>query len=118
MTVRRARSVRALALAVLLGGAAPPVSAQPPAPAPVTHVLATLTVPAAADRARLTALLPEEVRATVRLYLDGKIQQWYGRADNRGVMFILNAASIADARALVEELPLAKAGSPRSNTPR
>jgi hypothetical protein len=35
--------------------------------------------------------LPNEVRETVNLYLDGKIDQWYSLQDRRGVLFILNA---------------------------
>jgi hypothetical protein len=52
--------------------------------------------------------MPEEVRATVKLYLDGKIQQWYARADGRGVMFIFNCSSVAEAKAITDEMPLVK----------
>jgi hypothetical protein len=100
-----------LALAAL--GAAAPLAAQTPAPtptAPTTAVLATLTVKADADRAKIPGVMPAEVRDTVRLYLDGRIQQWYGRADGRGVVFILNVGSVADAKALTDTLPLVKAG--------
>jgi hypothetical protein len=34
--------------------------------------------------------------------LDGKIQQWYARADGRGVMFILNVTDTTAAKALME----------------
>ena len=30
-------------------------------------------------------IMPAEIRATVPLYLDGKIQQWFTRGDGRGV---------------------------------
>jgi hypothetical protein len=49
-----------------------------------------------------------EIRATVPLYLDGKIQQWFTRGDGRGVIFILNCKDVAEARALIESLPLSK----------
>jgi hypothetical protein len=81
----------------------------PPTAAPATQVLATLTVNAGVDRAAIMKVMPEEVRDTVKLYLDGKIQQWYSRSDGRGVVFILNATSAADAKALMDALPLAKA---------
>jgi hypothetical protein len=85
-------------------------TAQPPAPpAPTTAVLVNLTVKPE-DRAKLPPVMPQEVRDTVRLYLDGKIQQWYSRADGRGVMFILNCTSVEEARTLMGGLPLAKAG--------
>ena len=102
----------ALALAAL-AGAASPLAAQAPAQAPAaptTAVLATLTVKADADRTKIPGVMPAEVRDTVRLYLDGKIQQWYARADGRGVVFILNAGSVADAKAITDTLPLVKAG--------
>jgi hypothetical protein len=52
--------------------------------------------------------MPAEIRATVPLYLDGKIQQWFTRGDGRGVIFILNCKDVAEARALIESLPLSK----------
>lgn len=53
-------------------------------------------------------IMPAEIRATVPLYLDGKIQQWFTRGDGRGVIFILNCRDEAEARGLIENLPLAK----------
>ena len=102
---------RVLALFAVLLAATPPLLAQqtPPAAAPTTQVLATLTVNAGVDRAAIMKVMPEEVRDTVKLYLDGKIQQWYSRVDGRGVVFILNATSVADAKALTDTLPLVKA---------
>ena len=99
-----------LALFAVLAAATPLRAQQPPpAPAPTTQVLATLTVNAGVDRAAIMKVMPGEVRDTVKLYLDGKIQQWYSRADGRGVVFILNATSTADAKALMDTLPLVKA---------
>ena len=107
MTVRHAFVVLGLALASSAASVA--LSAQAPATAPTTSVLVTLTIKPDADRAAVTKTLPDEVRATVKLHLDGKIQQWYGRSDGRGVVFILNATSVADAKAAMETLPLSKA---------
>jgi hypothetical protein len=42
------------------------------------------------------------------LYLDGKIQQWFTRGDGKGVIFLLNCKDVAEARALVESLPLSE----------
>jgi len=83
--------------------------AQPPAAPPTTQVLTALTVKNDIDRAQIMKVMPDEVRATVKLYLDGKIQQWYSRSDGRGVIFIINATSVADAKALTDQLPLSKA---------
>ncbi|HEY7291758.1 MAG TPA: hypothetical protein VH583_18110 [Vicinamibacterales bacterium] len=83
--------------------------AQAPAPTPTTAVLVNLTVKPDVDRADVMKVLPEEVRETVKLYLDGRIQQWYSRSDGRGVVFILNAPDVASAKAAMEGLPLSKA---------
>ena len=103
--------IRVLALLAALLATAAPLRGQqpPPATAPTTQVLATLTVNAGVDRAAIMKVMPDEVRDTVKLYLDGKIQQWYSRVDGRGVVFILNATSVADAKALTDTLPLVKA---------
>jgi hypothetical protein len=85
------------------------LSAQQAAPpAPVTAVMAVLTVRPDANQAARAKVMPDEVRATVKLYLDGKIQQWYSIADGRGVMFIFNCRTVAEAKALTDELPLVK----------
>jgi len=57
---------------------------------------------------QIMAVIPEEIRATVKLYLDGKIRQWYSRGDGKGVVFVVDAKSEDEARAIVETLPLAK----------
>jgi hypothetical protein len=95
-------------LGLILWSARGTLAAQSPAPAPTTAVLVSLTIRADADRAQVMTVLPDEVRDTLRLYLDGKIQQWYGRSDGRGVVFIMNCATVADAKALMDGLPLAK----------
>jgi len=100
---------RYILLSAALVGLATPALAQPPAAAPTTQVLTALTVKSDVDRAQIMKVMPEEVRATVKMYLDGKIQQWYSRSDGRGVVFILNATSVADAKALTDQLPLSKA---------
>lgn len=53
--------------------------------------------------------LPIEVRETAKLYLAGKIDQWYFRKDNGSVVFILNVTTVDEARSLLESLPLGKA---------
>jgi len=57
---------------------------------------------------QIMALIPAEIRATVQLYLDGKIREWYSRGDGKGVIFMVDARSEDEARALMETLPLAK----------
>ncbi len=58
---------------------------------------------------QVMALIPDEIQATVRLYLDGKIREWYSRGNGKGVIFLLDVKTEEEARALMETLPLAKA---------
>src|SRR5262249_31204423 len=48
------------------------------------------------------------IRATVQLYIDGKIREWYSREDGKGGVFLLNTWDVAEARSIMESLPLAK----------
>ena len=57
---------------------------------------------------QIMAVIPAEIRATANLYLDGKIRQWYSRGDGKGVIFLVDAKTEDEARALMETLPLAK----------
>ena len=56
---------------------------------------------------QIVAIMPAEIRATVKLYFDGKIRQWYSRGDGKGVIFLVDAKTVDEARALMETLPLA-----------
>jgi len=86
-----------------------PVHAQPPTPPKTTDVLVLMTVKAGVQREQIAKVLPSEVRATVRLYLDGKLRQWFQRSDGKGVVFIIPATTVAEAQAIMENLPLAQA---------
>src|SRR5262249_32583626 len=61
------------------------------------------------DPAKVFAILPNEVRETVDLHLNGKIDQWYSQQERRGVLFILNVTDPAAARDMLERLPLGQA---------
>jgi len=58
---------------------------------------------------QIMAVIPEEIQATVQLYLDGKIREWYSRGDGKGVVFLVEAKTEDDARSIMDTLPLAKA---------
>src|SRR6266567_9359387 len=79
----------------------------PPQPK-ITGVLTILSPKPGVTPEQVMKIMPAEIRATVPLYLDGKIQQWFTRGDGRGVILILNCKDVAEARALIESLPLAK----------
>ena len=73
-----------------------------------TEVMVILTAKQTVTRQQIMAVMPAEIRATVKLYLDGKIRQWYSRGDGRGVIFLVDAKTEEEARAIMETLPLAK----------
>ena len=75
---------------------------------PAAGVLTILTPKPGATVEQIMKIMPAEIRATVPLYLDGKIQQWFTRGDGRGVIFLLNCKDVEEARALIESLPLSK----------
>ncbi len=92
---------------------AAPASAQntPLPPVPTTKILAishSTGTPLTPDQR--AAIMPHEVHDTVDAYLNGKIDQWYFQTDGKGVVFIVNASSIEDAKAILEKFPLGKAG--------
>ena len=74
----------------------------------VTGVLVILTVKQGVAREQVMAVLPAEIRATVQLYLGGKIREWYSRGDGRGVVFLLDTKDVAEAQAIMDGLPLGK----------
>ena len=53
--------------------------------------------------------LPEEVPATLRLYLDGKLEQFWLRDGEAGVIFLMSVDSIDEADRLLKSLPLGRA---------
>jgi hypothetical protein len=73
-----------------------------------TEVLVIETAKQGVTFQQVMAVIPAEIRATVKLYLDGKIRQWYSRGDGRGVVFLVAAQTEDEARAIMETLPLAK----------
>jgi len=82
---------------------------QPSVVAPkATEVLVIETAKRGVTAQQIMAVIPDEIRATVKLYLDGKIRQWYSRADGKGVIFLVGAKTEGEARAIMEKLPLAK----------
>lgn len=71
-----------------------------------TGVLVLLTVKPGVTREQVMKFMPAEIRATVRLYLEGTIQQWYARGDGRGAVFVLNSKDVSEAEAVIDRLPL------------
>ena len=81
----------------------------PRVPVPkTTEVLVILTAKQGVTPQQILPFMPSEIRATVKLYFDGKIRQWYSRGDGKGVVFLVDAKTVDEARAFMETLPLAK----------
>lgn len=108
----KAIRIAAVALTLTLTGViamTDPSPAQTQAPSPATTgVLVILTVKAGITREQVMAVMPDEVRQTVQLYLNGKIREWYSRSDGRGAVFLLDVKDVAEGHAIMDALPLAK----------
>ena len=73
-----------------------------------TEVMVILTARQGVSREQIMKVMPAEIRATVKLYLDGKIRQWYSRGDGRGVVLFLDVNTVEEAHAIMDTLPLSK----------
>ena len=73
-----------------------------------TEVMVILTARQGVTAQQIMPVIPAEIRATVKLYLDGKIRQWYSRGDGKGIVFLVDAKTEDEAQAIMETLPLAK----------
>ena len=107
MKITLASSLAALIICLMGSGLGHAQSAGPSTP--TTRILAIGTVNPGVDPAAVRAILPTEVRETVKLYLDGKIDQWFSLQGRNGVVFILNVTDIAEAHDMLEKLPLGQA---------
>ena len=74
-----------------------------------TSVLVIQTPKQGVTFQQVMSVIADEIQATVKLYLDGKIREWYSRGNGKGVIFLLDVKTEDEARALMEALPLAKA---------
>lgn len=90
--------------------ATPSIAQAPPFTPTTTGVFVILTSKPGVTREQILSIIPNEVRDTVKLYLDGRIREWYSRGDARGVVFLLDSKDVEDARALMDSLPLSKEG--------
>ena len=59
---------------------------------------------------QLQTFMPNEVPATLQLYLDGNMEQFWLRQDGNGVVFLMTTSTAEDAASLLKALPLGKAG--------
>lgn len=104
-------SVFSVAIALTVIPALSPVANAAPLPTvQTTKIIAIGTVTPGATQEAISKVLPQEVRETVQLHLDGKIEQWNVRNDQLGVVFVLNITDVEEARAIFANMPLDRAG--------
>jgi hypothetical protein len=85
---------------------------QPKRPFPVlptSKVLALGRFTSPPTPEQLKTIFPREVPETLRLYLNGKIEQWWARQDQKGPVFLMSVTTVAEARSILEKLPLGQA---------
>jgi hypothetical protein len=58
---------------------------------------------------KLQQHMPNEVPATLKLYLDGKVEQFWFR-EKGGPIFLMNVESVEQAKATLDTLPLVADG--------
>lgn len=113
---RLTKFARAVGLVTVLAVISPTASFAQSAPpsssldVPTTKLLAIGTFTAKGSPERWKPLLPAEVRDTVRLYLAGKIDQWYLKQDQSGVVFMMNVTDPKEALDLLGKFPFGQAG--------
>jgi hypothetical protein len=106
----RHRSVSTIAAVLATLYLSAPARAQPAdPPTPTTRIFAIGTINPGVNPAAVKSILPTEVRETVKLYLDGKIDQWFSLQGRNGVAFILNVTDPTTAHDMLERLPLGQA---------
>lgn len=74
-----------------------------------TEMMVIVSAKQGITRQQIMAVMPAEIRETVKLYLDGKIRQWFSRGDGKAVILLLEAKTEDEARAVMDTLPLSKA---------
>jgi len=72
--------------------------------------LAIGTFAAGSTPEQLSTLMPAEVPATLKLYVDGMMDQFWLRHDGKGVVIVMTTETADEADALLKALPLGQAG--------
>ena len=96
-----------LLIPIALEAQTPKSSPLPPTPTNRVLAIGKFNAPPTPDQFKLLA--SQEVPDTLRLYLAGKIDQWYSIQNDNGVVFILNASTVEEAHTMLEALPLGQA---------
>jgi hypothetical protein len=71
-------------------------------------VFAIASIPQPISPQQLQQIMPKEVPATLKHYLEGKIEQFWFR-EKAGPIFLMNVESVEQAKAELDTLPLVAA---------
>jgi hypothetical protein len=74
----------------------------------IMKVMAIASIKAPLTPEQRQQIMPNEVPATLKLYLDGTVEQFWFR-DQAGPVFLMNVESVEKAKAAVDALPLTAA---------
>jgi hypothetical protein len=77
--------------------------------APKSKYMAIGTFVAGTTPEQINSFMPAEVPATLKLYLDGQMEQFWLRHDHKGVIFLMTTDTVEEADALLKALPLGQA---------
>jgi hypothetical protein len=106
-TLARIIALSLLLIPVAMEAQMPKSSPLPPTPTNRILAIGRFNAPPTPEQFKL--LSSREVPDTLRLYLAGKIDQWYSIQNDNGVVFIINASSVEEAHTMLEALPLGQA---------
>jgi hypothetical protein len=73
-------------------------------------VMATASIIKPVSDEQRKEIMPKEVPATLKHYLEGRIEQFWARTDKPGVIFLMNADSLEAAQAELNTLSLVQGG--------
>jgi hypothetical protein len=76
---------------------------------PTTKILASGRFTSPPTPEQVKTIFPHEVPETLKLYLAGKIDQWWARQDQTGPVFLMNVTTVEEARTILDKLPLGQA---------
>lgn len=110
-TRRLAAPMIAASLAAAAPGSAQTGGTAAPPGLPVVPVTKVIAIGRVTDRwtpEAIRTVMPREVRETVALYLQGRLDQWFVRKDQPGVVFVFNATDPREVHELLEALPLGR----------
>ena len=74
-----------------------------------TKYLAIGTFPKPLTPEQFQQYMPTEVPATLQIYLDGKMEQFWLRDKEAGVIFLMTVDSVGEADTILKALPLGRA---------